>query len=94
MNDPQVNFPPIIWIFTEGEGDRIESRLPFKIFSTLKRDKFWEKTLTYFVVQNTSNITPSAIFDKHGLFWSWKAGGYKPGFTMLFTVNVGKFMNT
>ena len=28
-------FPPIIWIFTEGE--EIESRLPFKIFSTLKR---------------------------------------------------------
>ena len=27
-------FPPIIWIFTEGEGDGIESRLPFKIFST------------------------------------------------------------
>ena len=25
-------FPPFIWIFTEGEG--IESRLPFKIFST------------------------------------------------------------
>ena len=28
-------FPPIIWIFTEGEGDGIESSLPFKIFSTL-----------------------------------------------------------
>ena len=28
-------FPPIIWICTEGEGDRIESRVPFKIFSTL-----------------------------------------------------------
>ena len=28
-------FLPIIWIFTEVEGDRIESRLPFKIFSTL-----------------------------------------------------------
>ena len=27
--------PSIIWIFTEGEGDGIESRLPFKIFSTL-----------------------------------------------------------
>ena len=27
-------FPPIIWIFTEGEGNGIESRLPFKIFST------------------------------------------------------------
>ena len=28
-------FPPIIWILTEGEGDGIKSRLPFKIFSTL-----------------------------------------------------------
>ena len=27
-------FPPIIWIFTEGEGDGIESRPPFIIFST------------------------------------------------------------
>ena len=26
-------FPPIIWIFTEGESDGIKSRLPFKIFS-------------------------------------------------------------
>ena len=25
----------LLWIFTEGEGDEIESRLPFKIFSTL-----------------------------------------------------------
>ena len=30
---------PMIWIFTEGEGDGIESRLPFKIVSTLKT--FW-----------------------------------------------------
>ena len=29
-------FPPMIWIFTEGEGDGIESRIPFKIFSTLR----------------------------------------------------------
>ena len=31
-------FLPIIWIFTEGEGDGdgIESSLPFKIFSTLR----------------------------------------------------------
>ena len=28
-------FLPIIWIFTEGEGDRIKSRLPIKTFSTL-----------------------------------------------------------
>ena len=29
-------FLPIILIFTEGEGDGIKTRLPFKIFSTLK----------------------------------------------------------
>ena len=28
-------FPPKIWFFTESEGDGIESRLLFKIFSTL-----------------------------------------------------------
>ena len=28
-------FLPIFCIFTEGEGDGIETRLPFKIFSTL-----------------------------------------------------------
>ena len=45
-------FPPIIWIFTEGETDRIESRLPFKIFSTLCEvkvfdwDPNWQKIAT------------------------------------------------
>ena len=29
------NIPPMIWIFTEGEGARIESRVPFKIVATL-----------------------------------------------------------
>ena len=28
-------FPPIVWIFTEDQGDGLESRLSFKIFSTL-----------------------------------------------------------
>ena len=37
-------FPPIVWGFTEGEVDEIESRLAFKLFSTLdcnspRRDK-------------------------------------------------------
>ena len=32
-------FPPMIWIFTE--GDRIESRLPFKIFNSLYTN--WHK---------------------------------------------------
>ena len=31
----QANFPAHIWIFTEGEGDGIKSRLPLNIFSTL-----------------------------------------------------------
>ena len=32
-------FPPIIWIFTDGDG--IEFRLPFKIFSTLTVRHLW-----------------------------------------------------
>ena len=31
-------FPAIIWIFTVCKGDEIESRLPFKIFSTLPKN--------------------------------------------------------
>ena len=38
-------FPPIIWIFTEGEGDGIESRLPFKIFFALQ---FFNKIILIF----------------------------------------------
>ena len=36
-------FPPKIWIFTEGEGNGIKFRLPFKIFSTLRN--VWVTTL-------------------------------------------------
>ena len=32
---PQANFPAHNLIFTEGEGDGIKSRLPFKAFSIL-----------------------------------------------------------
>ena len=39
-------FPPIIWIFTEGEGDGIESRLPFEIFSTFN----WTFCLSCFLL--------------------------------------------
>ena len=37
----QQTFPPIVWIFTESEGDGIQSRLPFKIFSTLMLPQKW-----------------------------------------------------
>ena len=30
-------FPTIIWIFAEGEGDEIESKLPFKKISSLRK---------------------------------------------------------
>ena len=42
-------FPPIIWIFTEGAGDGIKSRLHFKIFSTLQIR--W-KIVVYFLQKN------------------------------------------
>ena len=60
-------FPPIIWIFTEGEGDEIQSRLPFEIFPTLKvfpyahfffkmhdsENNYWCKMIKRFQVQNS-----------------------------------------
>ena len=52
-------FPPIIWIFTEGEGDGIESRVPFKIFPALSVHILWwngkEKRLS-------ENYWPVVIF--------------------------------
>ena len=35
-------FSPIVWIFKENEGDGIESRLSFTIFSTLKKAQVLE----------------------------------------------------
>ena len=35
--------PSIIWIFTEGEGDGIKFRLPFKILSTQRGLNRWRK---------------------------------------------------
>ena len=32
----KLTVPPTIWIFTEGEGDGIEYKLHFKIFTTLR----------------------------------------------------------
>ena len=35
----RYSFLPIVWIFTESEGNRIKLRLPFKLFSTLLQNK-------------------------------------------------------
>ena len=69
-------FPPIIWIFTEGDG--IKSRLPFKIFSTLTTRKhltslqirsFHARIFT----ENITQIRTRKLYDveRHNLFlWS------------------------
>ena len=54
-------FPPIIWIFTEGEGIGIESRLPFKIFSTLPCLKIpWPQTF-FLTHRRRRGLTPEAL---------------------------------
>ena len=47
-------FPPIIWIFTEGESDWIKSRLPCKIFS-----EFYETILTTLVHCASTQLNPA-----------------------------------
>ena len=51
-------YPLIIWIFTESEGDGIEFRLPFKIFSTLTPNIYHIRPLIliYFVFSNFSSL--------------------------------------
>ena len=50
-------FLPIIWIFTEGEGDGIKSRLPFKIFSTLSWFRSVVLVSSFFQKINENNST-------------------------------------
>ena len=71
-------FPPIIRILSEGEGDEIESRLPFKIFSTL----LWYCLKTKACVNYTLKLA--------GLKKSWpKWGGKFIDFTMLPEIQTG-----
>ena len=44
-------FPPIICIFTEGEGDGSKTRLPLEIFSTLKEFRYYGGTLFVYIEQ-------------------------------------------
>ena len=61
-------FSPIIWIFAESEGDGIKSRLPFKIFYTIKfqvsmfkRHKLWVFSFCAKNNQFSQTITQSFI---------------------------------
>ena len=51
--------PPIILIFTEGEGDGIESRLTFKIFSTLHKVNPW--TMNRALLSSKIKFSKSAV---------------------------------
>ena len=79
-------FLPIIWVFTEGEGDRIESSLPFKIFSTLTFlisqivdstfDTFlsgWKDFLWYSLTLQTQNVKQAVGYIKTTLKGSGRA---------------------
>ena len=63
---PKQTFPPMIWIFTEGEGDWIKSRLPFKIFfhftkglmSVINKKK--RDNLTYFLYLISEPVEPKS----------------------------------
>ena len=68
VDNAQQTFLPIIWIFTEGEGDGIESRIPFKIFSTLTFhenifcETYFASDFTYLVGINAANDAEMTIF--------------------------------
>ena len=69
-------FLPMIWIFTECEGKGIESRLPFKIFSTL--DLSW----LVFWLQSSSPISfflkKKILGDHLYTYWSFHRIGRWP----------------
>ena len=59
--------PPIIQIFTEGEGDGIKSRLPFNIFSTLHCEKkncqTFKNMLTDVYARSSNNFSFENLFE-------------------------------
>ena len=61
-------FPPIIWIFTEGEGDGIKFRLPFKIFSALTQTSILTNCLlpnSFFLYKFTIFFYNCSAFDSN-----------------------------
>ena len=89
-------FPPIIWIFTEGEGDKIESRLPFKIFSTLHylaraviSTTFQAKPRPNYIIIRERDTYPvvELIFIEEQSNWSFMATNpVKTNASLLFTL--------
>ena len=61
-------FPPMIWIFTDSEGDGIESELPFKKFSTLIQIWF-DRGLLYYMYMKGSKGTLLSQGPTVQIFW-------------------------
>ena len=66
-------FQPIIWIFFEGKGDGIESRLPFEIFSTLL-----VTNLCFLYSRIQSRLTKCRISSSIRRSSNWISWGSKP----------------
>ena len=64
-------FPPIIGIFTEGEGDEIEFRLPFKVFSTLLHRYLLFASFFECLVKTLSRTQTRHSKSKVSIFLQW-----------------------
>ena len=56
----------------------------FNFCVTVSTNNF-DKSLTYFMVHNTPNVSPSSVIDKHGFLGSWKTCRYYPSVSIFFT---------
>ena len=65
-------FPFMIWIFTEGEGDGIKSRLHFKIFSSLPILSRWNQLSSGMICYEIS-CPPKWC---HWKIWSYQWSGF------------------
>ena len=64
-------FPPIIWIFTEDEGDGIKSLLFFKIFSTLKKRWLSLNPISYCLENKCIFILPRRALGNNDYVQFW-----------------------
>ena len=61
-------FPPINWIFTEGEGDGIKSRLPFFYFTKFNKDIIYSVFCECSTWNFKNNVHPQNTI---WVFWKW-----------------------
>ena len=52
VNKAKQTFPPIIWIFIEGEGDRIDPDYLLKSFLLIFQTTFWNLSYLFYLISN------------------------------------------